>query len=104
MPAASSMRLRRSPGFAERVGKYRDFYKFRKMVVVNPKTGQAVVTDIADAGPAEFTGKHLGGSPEVMDALGLATGPRKGAVLYFFIDDPKDQVRLGPIKVRSAIS
>lgn len=90
-----------APGFAENVGKYRDFFKFRKMLVVNPKTGQSVVAVIGDAGPAQWTGKHLGGSPEVMDMLGLATGSRKGPVLYFFIDDPEDQVPLGPVKVRS---
>lgn len=90
-----------APGFAENVARYRDFFKFRKMLVVNPKTGQAVVAVIGDAGPAEWTGKHLGGSPEVMDALGLADGPRKGAVLYFFIDDPENKVPLGPVKVSS---
>lgn len=90
-----------SPGFAENVGKFRDFFKFRKMLVINPKTGQAVVAVVGDAGPAEWTGKHLGGSPEVMDALGLASGPRKGPVLYFFIDDPKNEVPLGPLQVRS---
>lgn len=88
-----------APGFAERVGEYRDFFKFRKMIVVNPKTGQAVVAVIGDAGPGVSTGKHLGGSPEVMHELGLATGPRKGAVLYFFIDDPDNKVPLGPIKL-----
>jgi len=86
-----------APGFAENVGKYRDFFKFRKMLVVNPKTGQSVVAVVGDAGPAQWTGKHLGGSPEVMHYLGLAKGPRKGAVVYFFIDDPKDQIPLGPI-------
>lgn len=85
-----------APGFAENVAKYRDFFKYRKMLVVNPVTGGAVVADIADAGPAEFTGKHLGGSPEVMHSLGLSEGPRKGAVLYFFIDDPNDNITLGP--------
>src|SRR3989344_1296179 len=89
-----------SPGFAENFVKYRDFFKFRKMLVVNPKTGQAVVAVIGDAGPSEWTGKHLGGTPEVMDVLGLATGPRKGPVLYFFIDDPEDKIPLGPIKVK----
>ncbi len=93
-----------APGFAENVAEYRDFFKYRKMLVVNPQTGQAVVAVIADAGPAEFTGKHLGGSPEVMDSLGLATGPRKGAVLYFFIDDPNNQVPLGPIKASQILA
>lgn len=90
-----------APGFAENFAKYRDFFKYRKMLVVNSKTGQAVVAVIGDAGPAEWTGKHLGGSPEVMDFLGLAEGPRKGPVLYFFIDDPKDEVPLGPVRVRN---
>lgn len=90
-----------APGFAENVAKYRDFFKFRKMLVVNPKTGQSVVAVVGDAGPASWTGKHLGGSPEAMDVLGLATGPRKGAVLYFFIDDPDDKIPLGPIKIKT---
>lgn len=89
-----------TPGFSENTAKYRDFYKYRKMIVVNPKTGQAVVGDIADAGPAEFTGKSFGGSPEVMHELGLARGPRKGAVLIFFIDDPENKIPLGPINVK----
>lgn len=87
------------PGFAENASEFRDFFKFRKMLVVNPKSGQAVVAIIGDAGPAEWTGKHLGGSPEVMDILGLAGGMRKGPVLYFFISDPEDKIPLGPIKV-----
>lgn len=92
-----------APGFAENFAKYRDFFRFRKMLVVNPKTGQAVVAVIGDAGPAEWTGKHLGGSPEVMHYLGLAGGPRKGPVLYFFINDPEDKVPLGPIKMKREV-
>lgn len=88
------------PGYAEDVGKFRDFFKFRKMLVENPKTGQAVIAVVGDAGPATWTGKHLGGSPEVMEALGLSDGPRKGPVLYFFIDDSFDKVPLGPLKVK----
>jgi hypothetical protein len=87
------------PDYNQHVKEYVDFFKFRKMLVVNPKTGQAVVAVIGDAGPAESTGKHLGGSPETMHYLGLSTGPRKGAVLYFFIDDPDDKIPLGPIGV-----
>lgn len=89
------------PGYAENVTKYRDFFKYRKILLVNPKTGQAVVCVIGDAGPAQWTGKHLGGSPEVMDAVGFAGGPRKGPVLYFFIDDPEDKIPLGPVKIKT---
>lgn len=90
-----------APGFSERTVQYRDFFKYRKMLVVNTITGQSVVTDIADAGPSEFTGKHLGGSPEVMHFLGLGGGPRKGPVLYYFIEDPS--IPLGPVKVKEVV-
>lgn len=92
-----------TPGYAENTAKYGNFFKYRKMLVVNPVSGQAIISDIADAGPSEYTGKHLGGSPEVMQALGFAQGPRKGAVLYFFIEDG-DKIPLGPIKIKTGES
>lgn len=89
-----------APNYIERLGEYREFFKYRKMLVVNVDTGQAIVADVADAGPAIWTGKHLGGSPEVMYYLGLADGMRKGPVLYFFINDQGDTIPLGPITLR----
>ncbi len=87
-----------SKDFNSRFAEYRDFYQYRKMLVVNPNNGRAIVADIGDAGPGEFTGKHLGGSPEVMHYLERVDGSLKGPVLYFFIDDPNDKIPLGPIK------
>lgn len=87
-----------SPNFNEKITEYRDFYKYRKMLVVNPQNGKAVAADIADAGPAEWTGKHLGGSPEVMVHLQRYDGTSRGPVLYFFIEDPSDQIPLGPVE------
>jgi hypothetical protein len=92
-----------SKDFKSKFAEYRDFYKYRKMLVVNPNNGRAIVADIADAGPAEWTGKHLGGSPEVMHYLERFDGNQKGAVLYFFIDDPDDRIKLGPIQSLSSI-
>lgn len=88
-----------APGFNEHVGEYGLFFKYRKMLVINPENGKAIVADIADAGPAQWTGKHLGGSPEVMDYLERVDGSQRGPVLYFFIDDPNDTIPLGPIKL-----
>lgn len=88
-----------SEDFNSRFAEYRNFYQYRKMLVVNPNNGQAIVTDIADAGPGESTGKHLGGSPEVMHSLERFDGQQRGPVLYFFIDDPDDKIKLGPIKL-----
>lgn len=89
-----------APGFPEHTGEYISFFKFRKMLVVNPHNGRAIVTVIGDAGPAEFTGKSLGGSPEVMRYLERVDGSGRGPVLYFFIDDPEDKVPLGPIEIK----
>lgn len=86
-----------APGIESNRRAYLDFFKFRKMLVVNPNTGKAVVAVIGDSGPAVWTGKQLGGSPEVMKHLGRVDGKNKGAVLYFFIDDPENKVKLGPI-------
>jgi hypothetical protein len=86
-----------SKDFNNRFTEYRDFYKYRKMLVVNPNNGLAIVADIADAGPAPWTGKDLGGSPEVMHYLQRVDGSMKGPVLYFFIDDPDDKIKLGPV-------
>lgn len=74
-----------APGYNENVRDMNTFFAYRKMLVVNPQNGKALIADIGDAGPGEFTGKSLGGSPEVMNYLERVDGAQKGPVLYFFI-------------------
>ena len=88
------------PDWGRRQPYLRDWYKYRKVLIVNTDNGNAVVAAIADAGPAAWTGKHFGGSPEVMDYLGGARY-KKGPVLVFFVDDPEDNVPLGPVEYNS---
>ena len=76
----------------------REWYKYRKVIVINIDNGTAVVAVIGDAGPAAWTGKQFGGSPEVMRALDLTGKKSKGKVLLYFVNDPNNQVPLGPIK------
>ena len=84
------------PDWNKRAKYLREWYKYRKVLIVNTDNGNAVVAAIADSGPAAWTGKHFGGSPEVMEYLG---GPRykKGPVVIFFVDDPENKVPLGPV-------
>jgi hypothetical protein len=84
------------PDWEKRLSYLRDWYKFRKMLVVNTVNGNAVVASIADAGPAAWTGKHFGGGPEVMESLG-GSRYKKGPVVMFFVDDPENKVPLGPV-------
>ena len=88
-----------APGYNENVRAMNEFFKFRKMLVVNPQNGKAVIADIGDAGPSPWTGKQLGGSPEVMHYLQRVDGAQRGPVLYFFIDDPNNRVPLGPVEL-----
>lgn len=76
----------------------RDWYKFRKVAVVNPKNGKAIVAVVGDSGPAAFTGKQFGGSPEVMAYLNLKDGHQKSKVVLLFVDDPQNNVPLGPLE------
>lgn len=85
------------PNWNQDFVKLREWYKYRKILVVNPANGTAVVTALGDAGPAHWTGKQFGGSPEVMKALNLHLGPRKGLVIFLFLDDPDNLVPLGPV-------
>lgn len=89
-----------SPGWKDNVKDHYGFFKNRKMLVVNPQNGKAIVADIADAGPAQWTGKHLGGSPEVMKYLERVDGRARGPVLYFFIDESQSDkpIPLGPVQ------
>ncbi len=88
-----------APGYNENVRKFSEFFRFKKMLIVNPDNGKAMVVVIGDAGPAQWTKKHLGGSPEVMHYLERVDGSQVGSVVYFFIDDPEDKIPLGPINV-----
>lgn len=88
-----------APGYNENVKKFSEFFRFKKMLIVNPDNGKAMVVVIGDAGPAQWTKKHLGGSPEVMHYLERVDGSQVGSVVYFFINDPEDKIPLGPINV-----
>ena len=83
--------------WASRQPYLRDWYKYRKVLLVNTTNGKAVVAAIADSGPAAWTGKHFGGSPEVMEYLGGARY-KKGPVIMFFVDDPENKIKLGPVE------
>jgi len=85
------------PDWNKRFVYLRDWYKHRKVLIVNTDNGKSVVAAIADSGPAAWTGKHFGGSPEVMDYLG-GQKYKKGPVLVFFVDDPENKISLGPVE------
>jgi len=77
------------------------WYKYRKVLVYNPKNGKAIVAVIGDVGPAQWTGKNFGGSPEVMNYLQMVDGSQKSRAIVLFIDESNVKVGLGPIDSKS---
>ena len=76
-----------------RTSEVKQWFRHRKMLVVNPHNGRVAVGVLEDAGPEERTGRKFGGSPEIFEELDLFnTGPN---ILMYFVDDPKDQIPLG---------
>lgn len=90
------------PNWKKDLAYLRDWYKYRKVLVVNPSNGKSVVAVIADAGPAAWTTKHFGGSPEVMDHLTPFANGNNGKVILFFVDDQEKPVALGPVPMASS--
>ncbi len=77
------------------------WYKFRKMVVINPVERLAVVGVVGDAGPAAWVQKQFGGSPEIIREGKIWSPKSRGRVLLLFVDDPDDKIPLGPISLAS---
>ncbi|GIK83917.1 MAG: hypothetical protein BroJett025_05390 [Patescibacteria group bacterium] len=75
----------------------KQWYKFRKVVVINPAERIAVVGVIGDIGPSTYTRRQFGGSPELIHAGKIWSPKSAGKVLLLFVDDPKNTVQLGPI-------
>lgn len=78
------------------------FYKFRKMIAINPIDQVAVVGVVGDAGPALWVQKQFGGSPEVIREGKIWSKEARGRVILLFVDDPENQVPLGPISLEQA--
>lgn len=75
------------------------WYKFRKMIVINPAEQIAVVGAVADAGPSMWVKKQFGGSPEVIREGKIWSPNSKGKVMVLFVDDEDNSIPLGPISL-----
>lgn len=80
------------------------WYKFRKMIVINPADQVAVVGVVGDAGPAQWVKKQFGGSPEVIREGKVWSRAARGHVMLFFVDDPEDKIPLGPIDMSTLMT
>ncbi len=71
------------------------WYKFRKMIMINPNENLAIVGVVGDAGPAMWVKKQFGGSPEVIREGKLWSAKTRGKTILYFVNDPENKVELG---------
>ncbi len=88
------------PGWQSSPSLLRSWLKFRKMVMINPADQRAVVGCIGDLGPSEWMHYQFAGSPETIRDGKVWSPQTRGHVLLFFINDPMNQVQLGPLDLR----
>ncbi len=71
----------------------KNWHKGKKVLVTNPANGKRLVASIMESGPAIFTNRVSGLSPEAMSALGVETD---GNLEYGFMID--QSVPVGPLQ------
>lgn len=97
-----AVQLHELPNWNKEWPTLKPWYKYRKVFVFNPVNQKGVVAVIGDSGPAKFTGKTFGGSPEVMEYLQMKDGGQKGKAIILFVDDAQNKIALGPVDPTAA--
>ena len=85
------------PDWAEHSKAMKKWYKYKKVIVINPFDSIAVVCAVGAIGPSIPIRYQFGASPEVIREGKLWSTRSKGKVLVLFVDDPQNQVPLGPV-------
>lgn len=92
-----AVQLHELPDWNSNWSELKPWYRYRKVFVYNPANERGAVAVIGDSGPAKFTGKTFGGSPELMHYLDMKDGGQKGKAVILFVDDPENKIALGPV-------
>lgn len=88
------------PSWHQGYGPLKEWYKFRKMLVINPVEAKAVVTVVGDFGPAQWMQYQFGASPEVVREANLWSMQSAGKVLLLFVNDVNNSIPLGSISLQ----
>lgn len=76
----------------------KQWYKFRKVIVINPAERIAVVGVVGDIGPTTYTRYQFGGSPELIHEGKIWSPKAAGKVLVLFLHDAENTIPAGPIQ------
>ena len=84
------------PDWSENPTNSVQWWKYRKVIVINPVEEMAVVGSVAEAAPNQLLAYQYVGSPELIKAGQIWSLKSMGRVIMLFVDDPDNQVPLGP--------
>jgi len=73
----------------------KEWYKYRKVVVINPLVQKAIVACVGDFGPGNWIQHQFGGSPEIIRQLNVWDIATQGKVFVFFVNDPENKLPYG---------
>ncbi len=98
-----SLQLYQLPSWQTASEELKKWYKFRKMIVINPYEKLAVVGVVGNIDHQFNIKKQFGGSPEVIREAKVWSVKTQGKVLVMFVDDPSNKVPLGLIQLDKLI-
>ena len=76
----------------------KEWFKFRKVVVLNPLQERGITAVIGDCGPAGSFAQFTG-SPEIMRHGQIWSPAAQGHVMVLFVNDPMNKLPLGPFSL-----
>ncbi len=87
------------PDWQQNYLELKQWYQFRKLLVINPFDLKAIVCSVTDGSMISTLKYQFTGSPEIIREGMIWSPNASGKVLAFFINDEEDKVTLGPINL-----
>jgi hypothetical protein len=88
------------PTWTQQSAMLKPWFKFRKMIMINPVSQKAVIGVVGDLGPGTWMQEQFGGSPEVIREGEVWNLESQGRVMLLFLNDPENSIALGPRDIR----
>jgi hypothetical protein len=91
------------PTWSQESAALKEWYTFRKMLVLNPQEQLAVVCRVADSLSTNTAKYQFGGSPELILAGRCWSADTLGRVLVFFVVDDTNTIPVGPLSLTAKV-
>ncbi|MBU0978601.1 MAG: hypothetical protein ABIJ03_00745 [Patescibacteria group bacterium] len=89
--------LHKLPDWSTRRSEYLAWFKYRKVVLINPARQKAAVGLITQVGPAHVQRFQVGLSPELIRATQAWHPDSKGKMIILLLDEAGGKSKLGPV-------